>query len=65
MLDKDRKEDEEDLDFRAVENGFVSLAMSCFLLSFLLITTNHHMIVPSGGNWYYLFLQYERSDYWG
>ena len=31
MLHKDNKEDGEDLDFRAVENGFVSLALLRFL----------------------------------
>lgn len=31
MLHKDNKEDGDDLDFRAVENGFVSLVLLCFL----------------------------------
>ncbi|KAG6428885.1 hypothetical protein SASPL_106924 [Salvia splendens] len=36
MLHKDNKEDGEDLDFRAVENGFVSLALLRFLAKSLL-----------------------------
>lgn len=33
MLDKEHQEEDEDLDFRALENGFVSLAFLYFLVN--------------------------------